>query len=113
MLDLLITETVSEAFAGWVFRDGDLMDPAGNRYRPEDLQASFYARKAWEARAGYPGELRFLRAELERRLLLASRLLVVEVWEQAPGGRRLLGRQEVGGQTVSVQRECVRAGVGG
>jgi hypothetical protein len=44
---------------GWWFDEvGNLRDPEGNRYRPEDLRASWWARQAWAARAGTgPGEI--------------------------------------------------------
>ena len=78
-MDFEITEAVAGPFSGWSFRDGDLCDPEGNRYRPLDLRAAFWLRQAWAARAGYPGELRFMRAELATQLQAASRPLLVEV----------------------------------
>lgn len=87
MPGLLITEGLSPPFAGWSFdSQGLLCDPAGNRYLPTDLQASFWCRRAWEARAGYPGELRFLKAELDARLRASVGALVVQVLRETPGG---------------------------
>lgn len=85
-----ITEAMSPAFAGWSFLDGDLCDPEGNRYRPPDLKAAYWLRQAWAARAGYPGELRFLRAELASQLQAASRPLLVEVSRIGKDGGHLL-----------------------
>lgn len=76
---LAIRPAVSPAFAGWSFVDGDFLDLEGNRYHPEDLKAAYWLRQAWAARAGYPGELRFLRAELAAQLQAAARPLLVEV----------------------------------
>lgn len=85
-----ITAAMAEPFAGWYFLDGDLCDPEGNRYRPLDLKAAYWLRQAWAARAGYPGELRFLRAELASQLQAAARPLLVEVSRIGADGSPLL-----------------------
>lgn len=95
-----ITDTMSESFQGWLFDDtGDLVDPAGNRYRPGDLTSSFWMRQAWAARAGaFPGEIAFLRSVLDDRIREASFPLVVEVHQERPEGRVTLGTIRIGGQ---------------
>ena len=97
MSEYLILPEVSQAFAGWRLVSGWLQDPAGNVYRPEDLRAAFWARAAWAARAGYPGELRFMRQELERRL---SRYRLpawsLDIYREYPE-RVLAGRVRLGG----------------
>lgn len=96
-----ITDTMSGLFQGWAFNDGgDLVDPAGNRYRPDDLLASFWMRQAWAARAGgFPGEIAFMRTVLEDRIREASYPMVVEVHQERPEGRVLLGSLRIGGTT--------------
>lgn len=87
MPGLLITESLSAHFQGWYFDDeGLLCDPPGNRYLPTDLLAAYWLRRAWEARAGYPGELRFLKAELQARLAASPGSLVVQVLRESGGG---------------------------
>lgn len=81
-----VTPAISSAFDGWSFADGDFLDPEGNRYRPEDLKAAYWLRQAWAARARYPGELRFLRAELMAQLRAVSRPLLVQVSRLEPDG---------------------------
>ncbi|WP_200375321.1 DUF3653 domain-containing protein [Thiocystis violacea] len=84
--------TVS-GWEGWRFEHGYLLDPAGNRYLPGDLQASFYARRAWEARAGYPGELRFLRQRLDDLIRQAEAVTggyILEVRRETSQGSRLV-----------------------
>lgn len=102
-----ITTVMAPPFAGWYFLDGDLCDPDGNRYRPNDLRAVHWVRQAWAARAGYPGELRFMRAELASQLQAAARPLLVEVhrigWD---GSRHLLGSLWVPASLVPDPRPC-------
>lgn len=103
MAGLLITEALSPHFAGWAFdSEGLLTDPPGNRYLSSDLLASFWLRRAWEARAGYPGELRYLKAELQARLAAAPGALVVQVFREAPGGAvSLIASHRIGLQAPS------------
>lgn len=79
---------LSGAWEGWVLRGDDLIDPEGNRYRPGDLRASWWARQAWAARAGTgPGEILYLKGVLEERIranVPASWL--VEIKRQTPAG---------------------------
>jgi hypothetical protein len=96
----VITGTMSESFDGWGFDDtnGDLLDPAGNRYRPIDLLASYWMRQAWSARAGaFPEQIAFMKATLEERIRDASYPLVVEVHQERPDGRVMLGSLRIGG----------------
>ena len=74
---------------GWWFDEaGDLRDPEGNRYRPEDLRASWWARQAWAARAGTgPGEILYLKGVLEDRIRAnAPAAWVIEIRRQTPSG---------------------------
>lgn len=107
-----ITDTMSELFQGWAFNDGgDLVDPAGNRYRPDDLLASFWMRQAWAARAGaFPSEIAFLRTVLDDRIRSASYPMVVEVHQERPEGRVLLGSLRIGGENPGPRTQG--AGVG-
>lgn len=66
-------QVLSGKFRGWLIdQDGDLCDPAGNRYRPEDLRAAWWGRQAWQARAGTVGQVRFLKQALEERVRKAQ-----------------------------------------
>jgi hypothetical protein len=93
---------VAPGWDGWIFDDeGYLKDPAGNKYLPADLQASFYARKAWESRAGYPGEIKYLREHLkalvnEARSQVAP-VFVVKVERMTVDGPQLLQTMRLGG----------------
>lgn len=84
----------AEGWEGWEIEGGYLRDPAGNRYLPWDLQATFYARQAWEARAGYPGELKFMRQRLNELIQEAQSearpSFVVEIKRQTPAGEKLV-----------------------
>lgn len=73
---------------GWVIdNDGYLCDPAGNKYLPQDLYASFWGRQAWAARAGYPGEIKFLRERLAELIRDASPpVFIVEIKRQGKAG---------------------------
>lgn len=108
----VITDTMSELFQGWEFNDGGyLVDPAGNRYRPDDLLASFWMRQAWAARAGgFPGEIAFLREVLDDRIRRASYPMVVEVHQERPEGRVLLGSLRIGGETPRPPAQGAPAG---
>lgn len=74
---------------GWWFDEvGNLRDPEGNRYRPEDLRASWWARQAWAARAGTgPGEIHYLKGILEDRIKAnAPAAWLIEIKRQTPAG---------------------------
>lgn len=89
----------SPGWEGWEIEDQYLRDPAGNRYLPWDLQATFYARKAWEARAGYPGELKFMRQRLDE--------LIAEAQSQARPTFTVEIRRETPAGSYVVQTVCV------
>lgn len=75
---------------GWQLDpQGVLLDPAGNRYLPSDIQASWYARQAWQARAGSPGELRYLKAQLLAEVAFVRRPLIITVARLSPAGLSL------------------------
>lgn len=77
---------------GWFFDDqGYLLDPAGNKYLPRDLQAAWWARQAWQERAGYPGQLRFLHEHLRQLIKTAqSSGYIVKVEKQTASGLLLV-----------------------
>lgn len=82
-----------EGWQGWYFNDtGDFCDPAGNRYRPADFQATFWMRQAWEDRAGHPARIRYLHEHLRQLVKLASQPggYVVEIRKESPQGLILL-----------------------
>jgi hypothetical protein len=111
MSDYLISPEVSQAFTGWRLVSGWLQDPAGNIYRPEDLQAAFWARAAWSARAGYPGELRFLRSELERRLRVVDRSMwILDLHRQTATGCVRAGQLRLGLGPVPVTLDLIPMG---
>lgn len=96
------SSVVSPGWEGWIFDDeGFLKDPSGNKYLPSDLQASFYARKAWESRAGYPGEIKYLRQHLKELVNEARRqvapVFVVKVERLTADGPQLLQTMRLGG----------------
>ena len=82
-----------DGWEGWIFDEsGYLLDPAGNKYLPNDLRAAWWARQAWASRAGYPGQLRFLHEHL-RDLIRVARApggYVVEIRKESPQGLRLV-----------------------
>jgi len=73
---------------GWLIdTEGYLCDPAGNKYLPTDLSCAFWARQTWEARAGYPGEVAFLRERLAELIRHAEPpTIVVEVKRRTHDG---------------------------
>jgi hypothetical protein len=88
--------TIASEWAGWRFDGPHLIDPVGNRYSPDDLRAVHWIRQAWAARAGYPGELAFLRDEAVRRLEEADRPWVVTIQRETRGGLQRLGQLRLG-----------------
>lgn len=81
-----------DPWVGWYFDDaGYLCDPPGNRYRPEDLRASWWSRQAWEDRAGHPSKIRYLHEHLRQLIKQASQPgYVVEIRKESPQGLILL-----------------------
>ena len=79
---------LSGAWEGWVLRGDDLIDPEGNRYRPEDLRASWWARQAWAERAGQgSAEILYLKGVLQERIKAsAPGAWVIEIRRQTPSG---------------------------
>ena len=74
---------------GWWFDEaGNLRDPEGNRYRPEDLRASWWARQAWAERAGQgSAEILYLKGVLQERIKAsAPGAWVIEIRRQTPSG---------------------------
>lgn len=74
---------------GWWFDEaGNLRDPEGNRYRPEDLRASWWARQAWAERAGQDSaEILYLKGVLQERIKAnAPASWLIEIRRQTPSG---------------------------
>lgn len=54
---------------GWSLTDdGFLADPAGNKYTPEDIEATFYGRQLYVALSGDQSQIRTLKKLLEEKL---------------------------------------------
>lgn len=87
---------ISEQWSGWRIDEDVLIDPVGNRYTPDDLRAVHWIRQAWAARAGYPGELAYLRDEALRRLHDADRPWVVTIQRETRAGLQHLGQLRLG-----------------
>ena len=86
---------------GWWFDDtGELFDPAGNRYRPDDMRSSWWGRQAWSARAGYPHEIAFLREVLADRIEAATLGVRIEVYRETRHGRQLMHVLTVNGAST-------------
>lgn len=79
-------------YSGWSFdAEGYLVDPAGNRYTPQDIQAAFWASQAWKARAGSQGEIRYLYSQLREDLLRVRRPILLTASRIHPQGVESLG----------------------
>lgn len=96
------SQVLAPGWDGWNFDDdGYLRDPSGNKYLPADLLATFYARKAWESRAGYPGEIRYLRQHLQELVDEARAqvrpVFVVKVERLTADGSQVLQTMRLGG----------------
>jgi hypothetical protein len=87
---------ISAEWEGWQLQEGELLDPVGNRYRPDDLRAVHWIRQAWAARAGYRGELAFLRDEAIRRRDAADRPWIVTIQRETAHGREHQGELRLG-----------------
>ncbi|MCF1183542.1 phage protein [Marichromatium gracile] len=81
-----------EGWEGWYFDEaGYLVDPARNKYRPSDFPKLFWARQAWEARAGnHPGQIAFLRERLETERRRAKSTVVIEVTRETEDGEEVI-----------------------
>ena len=87
---------ISDQWAGWRLADGYLIDPQGNRFAADDLRAVHWIRQAWAARAGYPGELAFLRDEAIRRRDAADRPWILTIQRDSASGLQRLGQLRLG-----------------
>ena len=86
----------SPKWQGWVIDDDEyLVDPAGNKYRPEDMQLVFWCRQAWQSKAGRPSQIRFMREHLEQLVRESRQTFVIEI------------RRQVGARLVSVETVMV------
>lgn len=82
-------DVTAPGWEGWHFdREGYLLDPAGNKYLPQDLECSFWMRQAWADHAGgYPRKIRFLHDHLRHLIRDASpAVFIVEIKRQGKAG---------------------------
>jgi len=54
---------------GWnLDNEGRLVDPAGNRYSPRDIEAAFYGKQLYKSLAGTPFHIHSLKQVLEQKI---------------------------------------------
>jgi len=62
-----VSVEMSEYWEGWYFDEqGNFRDPAGNAYRPCDLEETWRGRQLYREMVGSQSNVRFLKVELER-----------------------------------------------
>ena len=70
---------------GWIFYQGVIYDPAGNRYTKSDIELSWQACMIVNGHMGVGQQITILKDELQRKIRMQQLPTICFVWEDQDG----------------------------